>query len=95
MGAGVVFHAAEVRQDRNPHDLRRDFEEEIPGYLHNARITDLLSGLALAPGEGAVADNLLACYAALVEACLLPAEERPLVEAWVGDLRDLGSGGAS
>jgi hypothetical protein len=95
MGAGVVFHAAEVRQDRNPHDLRRDFEEEIPGYLYNARIADLLSGLALAPGEGAVADNLLACYAALAEACLLPAEERPLVEAWVGDLRDLGSGGAS
>lgn len=90
MGVGVVFHAAEVRQERNPHDLRRDFEEEIPGYRYNARIAGILTDLSLAPGEAAVADNLLACYAALIEAGILPAEERALVEDWLADLRGLG-----
>ncbi len=95
LGAGVVFHAPEVRQDRNPHDLRRDFEEELPGYLHNTRIAAILSALDLAPGAEAVADNLLACYAALAEARILPAGERPLVEAWLSDLRSMKAGGAS
>lgn len=85
MGAGVVFHAPEVVQDRNPHDYLRDFQDEIPGYLHNARIAEILSNLELADGEGAVADNLLACYRALIQETVFPSEELTLVEAWVRD----------
>ena len=86
LGAGVVFHAPEVVQDRNPHDYRRDFEDEVPGYLHNARLAEILAGLALAPGAAAVADNLRVCYAALVAAQIFPPAETALVAAWLADL---------
>ena len=86
LGAGVVFHAPEVVQDRNPHDYRRDFEDEVPGYLHNARIAEILAGLSLAPGAAAVADNLRACYAALVAERIFPPAETALVAAWLADL---------
>ena len=86
LGAGVAFHAPEVVQDRNPHDYRRDFEDEVPGYLRNARIAEILAGLALAPGAEAVADNLRACYAALAAERIFPPEESALVEAWLADL---------
>lgn len=90
MGTGVVFHAPEVRQDRNPHDYSRDFKDEVPGYLQNARIAEILSGLSLADGEGRVADNLRACYAALVAEKVFPAAEQILVEAWLSDLQSMG-----
>ena len=86
LGAGVVFHAPEVVQDRNPHDYRRDFADEVPGYLHNARIAEILAGLSLAPGAAAVADNLRACYVALVAENIFPPEELGLVAAWLADL---------
>lgn len=86
LGAGVVFHAPEVVQDRNPHDYRRDFEDEVPGYLRNARIAEILAGLSLAPGVAAVADNLRACYAALAAENIFPPEELGLVASWLADL---------
>ena len=85
LGAGVVFHAPEVFQDRNPHDYLRDFQDEIPGYLHNARIAKILAAVDLIPGEDAVADNLLACYDALIREEIFPDDEWPLVQAWIED----------
>ncbi len=89
MGAGVAFHAPEVFQDRNPHDYLRDFEDEVPGYLQNARIAEILSGLPLPEGAGRAGENLRACYAALVEKRVFPPEEMALVDAWLADLRQM------
>lgn len=86
MGTGVVFHAPEVVQDRNPHDYLKDFADEVPGYLNNARIAALLEPLELKPGSGAVADNLLRCYQVLISAGLFPTDEEPLVRAWIKDV---------
>ncbi len=88
MGHGLVFHGPEMFQDRNPHNLMRDFEQEVPGYLGNEKIRQTLEALALSPGADAVSDNCHRCYAALVEVGLIPAQEMPLLDAW---LRDLGS----
>lgn len=87
-GQGIVFHAPEVFQDRNPHDLMRDFRDEIPGYEENRRIAEILDGLLLAPGEEAVGSNLHECYAALIAGGILPQEEMTLVDAWLSDLQD-------
>jgi len=38
LGEGVVFHNASVYQRRNEHDLLKDFEDEIPGYLNNEKV---------------------------------------------------------
>ena len=85
-GAGVVFHAAEVVQQRNPHDLMKDFEDEVPGYLQNRRIAPALAELRLRPGEGALGDNLVRCYEALVAGGVMPQTELPIVKAWLADL---------
>lgn len=90
MGCGLVFHGAEVFQDRNAHDLMRDFEAEIPGYRGNKRLAAVLAGLALAPGPAGVAANLEACYAALVAEGFFPAAELDLVRAWKTDLERAG-----
>jgi hypothetical protein len=86
MGMGVVFHAPEVFQDRNPHDLMRDFRDEIPGYEQNRLIAKILDGLDLVQGEEAVGNNLRACYAILIEHGVFPEKEIILVDAWLKDL---------
>ncbi|MBL8762946.1 MAG: DUF288 domain-containing protein [Phycisphaerae bacterium] len=90
-GWSVLFHDATVRQERNEHNLMRDFEDEVPGYLHNAAIARCLDGLDLAAGTGRVADNVRACYRALVAGKFLPEGELPLLDAFLSDLAGLQS----
>lgn len=85
LGFGVVFHAPEVYQDRNIHDLTRDFRDEIPGYERNREICQILSSTKLEGGELAVSDNLIRCYEALTAKGILPPEEMDLVRCWVDD----------
>ena len=47
----VLFHAPTVWQERNAHNLMRDFADEIPGYLHNRSIGDALERLDLAASK--------------------------------------------
>lgn len=86
MGLGVVFHAPEVVQDRNPHDLTRDFRDEIPGYERNRELCQILDALDLAPGEHSVASNMRDCYVALIAKGIFPDKELVLVDAWLEDL---------
>ena len=86
LGGCVAFHAPEVLQERNAHDLMRDFADEVPGYLQNERVADILASLSLRRGAGAVVDNLAACYDALIAQGVLGADERGLVRAWIADL---------
>ena len=83
---GVVFHAAEVVQQRNAHDLLRDFQDEIPGYLGNQRLIESLERTPLRPGQGNVGDNLVRCYETLVDGGFVDRRELPLVRAWLSDL---------
>lgn len=90
-GWHLLFREATVRQERNEHDLMRDFAEEVPGYLNNAAIARLLEALPLANGEAAIPDNLRACYRALVAAGHVGEAELPLLEAWLDDLAQLNT----
>ncbi|MDO8916266.1 MAG: STELLO glycosyltransferase family protein [Coriobacteriia bacterium] len=83
---GLVFHPAEVVQDRNQHDLLRDLRDEMPGYLGNERLCAELEAVTLGRGPAAVSRNLQRCYEALVEAGFLPADELLLVDAWIHDI---------
>jgi hypothetical protein len=82
LGLGVVFHAAEVVQDRNLHNLMRDFADEIPGYQRNRELVQVLADTPLLPGLGAVSDNLQRCYEALVKQDFFAREELELLAAW-------------
>lgn len=82
-GWPILFHKATVWQERNEHNLMRDFEEEIPGYLNNNSIRATLESLELKPGTDAIYDNLKKCYEALIENGWVGAAEMKLLEAWI------------
>lgn len=86
LGHGIVFHAPTVTQQRNTHDLTRDFHDEVPGYEHNEAIMAGLRALRLWPGPQHLRANLLACYRRLIADGFLPRAELPLVQAWLADL---------
>jgi hypothetical protein len=89
IGGAVSFHSPEVVQDRNAHNLLKDFKDEVPGYLNNEAIRSLLAGLRLQSGRQSAAGNLLRCYEALVERNIFPKEELPLLKAWLSDLKTI------
>ncbi|RYX86760.1 DUF288 domain-containing protein [bacterium] len=91
MGGHLAFCEATMYQIRNEHSLIRDFKDEVPGYLNNVRILEILSGLSLSSDPKQCGDNLHRCYAALVAADIVPAQEMPLVEAWLSDMAELGA----
>jgi len=92
LGGSVAFHAPEVVQDRNKHNLLHDFRDEVPGYLNNAKIGALLDGLSLKPGADNVPANLLACYQFLAAQGVVPKKELKLLSAWLADLRAISKG---
>ena len=86
IGCGVVFHAPEVVQERNAHNLMKDFTDEIPGYTGNRKLTEVLENTPLLPGENNMSANLLHCYEALIAAGFFPPEELQLVKLWLADI---------
>ncbi len=88
MGRMVTFHSpAEVFQKRNEHDLLKDFESEIPGYLHNEVIAKMLGDLRLKRGKKNVCKNLMTCYEAMIAEKFLPKDELKSVAAWIEDIK--------
>jgi hypothetical protein len=86
----ISFHMATVFQDRNKHDLMRDFSDEVVGYLHNGLIREELLRLPLAAGEANIATNLLRCYEKFVSLSLVDARELHLLNTWLSDLDRIG-----
>lgn len=89
LGTGVVFHAPEVWQERNVHNLMRDFSDEVPGYEQNDRIAGILESTTLQPGIENVAANLKKCYQTLVGNDIFPEKELTLVNAWIEEVTSL------
>jgi hypothetical protein len=81
-GLSVAFHPPTVEQLRNAHDLMRDFQDEVVGYLRNREIAEALT----AARRGAPADDPARTAArlwdGLREIGVLPEQEMPLVKAW-------------
>lgn len=88
-GWHLLFHEPTVWQERNEHNLMRDFADEVPGYLHNERICRTLEELQLAAGVNHIGANLRRCYAALVEIEVVGAGELPLLETWLSDIEGI------
>jgi len=85
----LSYHSEGVWQDRNAHNLLRDFADETVGYLRNDEIVTALRGLELAGSPG---ENLLECYQMLNSIGIVPDQELPLVEAWLADLEMVMAG---
>lgn len=91
--AHLVFTAPTVFQDRNTHDLMRDFRDEVEGYLGYRGFTRVLNEV---PGLESAhpADGLRIIYDHLIAAGFFTDAERPLLDAWLTDLGSLGMGPA-
>ncbi len=86
----LSFHEADVHQDRNPHDLMKDFHQEVPVYLQTRQVVEILQSLTLGPGPNSLTANLRTCYEALAGAGIVGPAEPDLVEAWITDLDAAG-----
>ena len=86
---GILFHNATVYQERNAHDLMRDFADEVPGYLNNSAIRKALLDLPLREGVEHIPDAMRACYRTLVEMTLVGQSELGLLDAWLSDLEKI------
>lgn len=85
----ILYHEPTVRQERNEHNLMRDFKDEVPGYLNNTAICEALDKLSLKPGADQLSNNLRVCYEELVRMELIGHQELDLIEAWVADLEEV------
>jgi hypothetical protein len=83
----LIFSPPTVRQERNEHNLLRDFADEVPGYLNNARIAALLSETSL---SGSLHDDIRRCYWSLSEHQIFPPQELALVDSWLTECEKRG-----
>jgi hypothetical protein len=88
-GMGVMFHAPTLWQERNLHDLHRDFMDELPGYSHNARMREELNGVSLRQDE-AIPVMMERCYEVLIRHGWIGTEEETLLRLWFTDLKGIG-----
>lgn len=88
-GWRLQFHGATVFQERNEHDLMRDFSDEVVGYLNNERIRKTLEDLPLDSGVAAIPQNLERAYDALIKLDVIGSEESRLLQAWLSDIEPL------
>ncbi|MDH3973746.1 MAG: STELLO glycosyltransferase family protein [Deltaproteobacteria bacterium] len=88
-GWGLLFHGPTVSQIRNDHDLMKDFNDEIAGYLHNRAICDSLAALPLKSGISGIPANMMKCYEQLTVLGHIDAKELTLLEAWLRDLDEV------
>jgi hypothetical protein len=86
-GMTLAFGSATVIQDRNVHNLMRDFQDEVPMYQQTRQTVDILENL---PGSRTPLEGLLTAYAALGKASIVTPREQAAVEAWTADLRRMG-----
>jgi hypothetical protein len=85
-GTGSLgFTSASVLQERNPHDYLRDFESEIPCYLHAETVVEVVSSKISA--DNGLLDNLFQAYEALLDKALVTSAELPLLERWLREFR--------
>jgi len=88
-GLGILYHEPTVYQERNEHDLMKDFADEVVGYLNNREIRDTLLALPLKGGEDHFLHDMEQCYFALIEMGMIGKEEIALLAAWRRDIEDI------
>ncbi len=86
-GWNIAFYSPTVYQERNEHNLLKDFEEEVPGYLNNSSIARALEDLNLSGKKDDIFRNLVLCYDKLIEMGLVGSEETEILKHWIGDLQ--------
>jgi len=88
-GWSVLYHNATVYQERNQHNLMKDFADEIPGYLLNEKIQKILTETEIKSGTKHIPDAMRLCYGRLIEEKIFDVKEMEILEVWLKDLEKL------
>ena len=83
-GKKLGFTQATVYQERNDHDLLKDFHSEIPCYLQVNRLVEILDNQTL---NTDFESNLMNIYNALIKDGIVPETELPILKAWISDIK--------
>jgi hypothetical protein len=79
-GYRLGFTEATVVQKRNEHDYFKDFESEVPMYLHTEKS---LEAVKAAVSEGSVKDNVYQAYEALLQIGVVETRELEVLTEWL------------
>ncbi len=85
-GFQLGFTNATVVQKRNIHDFMKDFESEIPMYLHSEKVVELVSAAILK--NQSIENNLFNAYMALYKQEIVVSKEIETLEAWLKDYQN-------
>jgi len=88
-GWSVLFHESTVRQERNDHNLMKDFRDEICGYDRNLQICESLKALKLKPGVENIPENMHLCYQQLIDLGVVGMAEMDLLRCWLKDVQKI------
>ena len=82
----ILFHKSTVSQERNPHNIMKDFIDEIPGYKLNENIMNSFIELELKKGIENIYDNMIVCYKNLINIGVIKDKrELLLLDKWLED----------
>ena len=87
----ILFQSPTVFQDRNKHDLMKDFESEVPVYLDSKKIINLLKDIKFKKGPKKYLGNLLKSYEILVQNNIFDKREIVYVKSWIKDYKKIKS----
>ena len=79
----IAFRSATVVQERNEHNLMKDFRDEVDGYLRNDEIATALQQLGAAPLD----EFVLTAWEQLQRIGVATSEEVRLAAAWMDQVR--------
>ena len=82
----VLFHKPTVWQERNEHDLMKDFADELIGYRNNLEVCRRLESLDLKGGKDHILSNMRKCYEEFIGMELIGRDELPLFDDWCSDI---------
>ena len=85
----ILFFGTTMYQIRNQHDLFKDFSDEIPAYLNNKKILNVINEIKLKKGKKFFSYNLKKCYDELVKNQIFISKEKKYINAWLEDCKKI------
>jgi hypothetical protein len=81
----ISFHSATVIQERNEHNLMKDFRDEVDGYLNNDDIASILEKIE----ASSLDEFVLSAWKSLIQAGIATDDEYELAYQWMQETRKL------
>jgi hypothetical protein len=85
----IIFTNSTVLQERNAHNILKDFEDEVHGYINYNKIYNVLLDLKLSKKHADILKNMTVCYEGLIKAKLMDVDEIELLKSWGDDLKSI------